>query len=332
MNTSDAERDWVRRICGLGSSVGTVERQTKEVTVEEVAGQKPQCEPSKKGHGFGDVAGMEELKKMVTEGFINVLQNREYAEAYGIKPPAMLLYGPAGCGKTFFAEKMAEEIGINFIKIVPDDLACTWIHGTQQKIGEVFKDAEKKAPTLLFFDEFDAMVPCRSGDEGNQHYDSEVNEFLCMLNNASDKGIYVIAATNHPERIDRAVLRTGRIDEMVYIDVPDAEARKSLFFLALAKIPTEGEIDTDRLADMTEGYNCSDISYIVNSAARRKFNESIKGKDGRRMGITQALLEDIIGTRSPSVTAKSLREYERIRCEFSPKDKGLKPVTIGFKH
>lgn len=332
MYTSDAERDWVRRICGLGQTVGAAESRTKEVAVEEAAGQKPLRETQKKGHGFGDVAGMEELKKMVTEGFINVLQNREYAEAYGIKPPAMLFYGPAGCGKTFFAEKMAEEIGINFIKIVPDDLACTWIHGTQQKIGEVFKDAEKKAPTLLFFDEFDAMVPRRSGDEGNQHYDSEVNEFLCMLNNASDKGVYVIAATNHPERIDKAVLRTGRIDEMVYIDMPDAEARKSLFTLALAKLPTEGEIDTDRLANMTEGYNCSDISYIVKSAARRKFNESIKGKDGRRMGITQELLEAIIGTRSPSVTARSLREYERIRCEFSPKDNGLKPVTIGFKH
>lgn len=125
MNTSDAERDWVRRICGLGQTVGAAESRTKEVAVEEAAGQKPLRETQKKGHGFGDVAGMEELKKMVTEGFINVLQNREYAEAYGIKPPAMLFYGPAGCGKTFFAEKMAEEIGINFIKIVPDDLACT---------------------------------------------------------------------------------------------------------------------------------------------------------------------------------------------------------------
>lgn len=90
MNTSDAERDWVRRICGLGQTVGAAESRTKEVAVEEAAGQKPLRETQKKGHGFGDVAGMEELKKMVTEGFINVLQNREYAEAYGIKPPAML--------------------------------------------------------------------------------------------------------------------------------------------------------------------------------------------------------------------------------------------------
>ena len=137
--------------------------------LEKDVEHKPVAEKKAKGHGFGDIAGMNELKEFVTEGFINVLKNHKCAEVYGIKPPSMLFYGPAGCGKTFFAEKMAEEIGINFMKIVPDDLACTWVHGTQQKIGEVFKDAEKKAPTLLFFDEFDAMVPKRSGDEARTY-------------------------------------------------------------------------------------------------------------------------------------------------------------------
>lgn len=226
---------------------------------------------------------------------------------------------------------MAEEVGIHFIKVVPDDLACTWVHGTQQKIGEVFKDAEKNAPTLLFFDEFDAMVPRRTGDEANQHYDSEVNEFLCMLNNASDKGVYVLAATNHPERIDRAVLRTGRIDELIYVDMPDKDARMSLFSLELSKLPQDETIDTERLANLTEGYNCSDITYIVKSAARKKFNEAINCRDGKLHQITQTQLEEIIARRSPSVNNRDIREYERLRSEFSPKDEGCKHVSIGFR-
>ncbi len=176
------------------------------------------------------------------------------------------------------AEKIAEEVGINFMKVVPDDLASTLVHGTQEKIGEVFRRAERKAPTLIFFDEFDAMVPQRSNDDRN-YQNGETNEFLCMLNNAAEKGIYVLAATNHPERIDKAVLRTGRIDEIIYVDMPDSKARESLFKLELSKLPSAEDIDYGRLADLTNGYNCSDISYIVKMASRKMFNASIKEKD-----------------------------------------------------
>lgn len=326
MDTSEAEKEWFRRI--NNGQPTTTEHKTFAAKQKK---EQPLKKSSAKGNGFKDIAGMKELKEFVTESFINVLKNRECAEVYGIRPPSMLFYGPAGCGKTFFAEKMAEEVGINFIKIVPDDLACTWVHGTQQKIGEVFRNAEKKAPALLFFDEFDAMVPKRSGDEANQHYDSEVNEFLCMLNNASERGVYVLAATNHPERIDKAVLRTGRIDEMIYIDMPDKEARKRLFALSLSALPTEDDIDTERLAELTEGYNCSDISYIVKSAARKMFNATIQGNKTEHQRIGQTLLEATISGKSPSVSSRDLREYERVRSEFSPKDKGCRRTAIGFR-
>ena len=323
---TNAEKEWLRKLTtGL-----TTAKEDVKVPQRATEALPPNKEPKKNGcHGFADVAGMDELKQMVKEGFINVLNNQECAKAFGITPPSLLFYGPAGCGKTYFAEKIAEEVGINFIKVVPDDLASTLVHGTQEKIGEVFRKAERKAPTLIFFDEFDAMVPQRTNDDRN-YQNGETNEFLCMLNNAAEKGIYVLAATNHPERIDKAVLRTGRIDELIYVDMPDSKARESLFRLALSKLPVDGGIDFERLADLTKGYNCSDISYIIKVASRKMFNASIREKDKPYKVITQTLLEESISHKSPSVSSRELREFERVRSEFSPKDEGCKQITIGF--
>lgn len=326
MNVQTAEKEWLRKLT-TGKSVEKKEQKAPQRVMTQTEVKKP---APKRSNGFGDVAGMDELKQMVTEGFINILNNQECAKAYGITPPSLLFYGPAGCGKTYFAEKIAEEVGINFMKVVPDDLASTLVHGTQEKIGEVFRKAERKAPTLIFFDEFDAMVPQRTNDDRN-YQNGETNEFLCMLNNAAEKGIYVLAATNHPERIDKAVLRTGRIDELIYVDMPDDKARESLFRLALSKLPTAEDIDFSRLADMTNGYNCSDISYIVKLASRKMFNASIKEKDKPYKVITQTLLEESISQRSPSVSRRELREFERVHSEFSPKDKACKQATIGFR-
>ena len=323
---TNAEKEWLRKM----TTVQTAAKEEEKAPQRAAEAQTPVKETSKKSHhGFQDVAGMEELKQLITEGFINVLNNQECAKAFGITPPSLLFYGPAGCGKTYFAEKIAEEVGINFMKIVPDDLASTLVHGTQEKIGEVFRKAERKAPTLIFFDEFDAMVPKRSNDDRN-YQNGETNEFLCMLNNAASKGVYVLAATNHPERIDKAVLRTGRIDEMIYVDMPDSKARESLFRLTLSKLPTADDIDYGRLADLTNGYNCSDISYIVKVASRKMFNESIQEKNKPYKVITQNLLEDSISHKSPSVSSRELREFERVRSEFSPKDEGCRHATIGF--
>lgn len=311
---------------GKPAAEKVAEVPAREVGASAVAASAPVAK--KVGNGFADVAGMDELKRMVTEGFINVLNHRECAEAYGIRPPSLLFYGPTGCGKTFFAEKIAEEVGINFMKVLPDDIASTLVHGTQEKIGELFRKAESKAPTLMFFDEFDAMVPRRSNDDRN-YQNGEVNEFLCMLNNAADRGVYVLAATNHPERIDKAVLRTGRIDEMIYVDMPDRAARESLFRLALSKLPADDDIDYVQLAVLTGGYNCSDIDYIVKTASRKMFNESIRNESLPYKKITQRLLETMISSCRPSVSSRDLREYERIRSEFSPKE-GKGRRTIGF--
>lgn len=328
MDTMNDEKEWLRRMNG-NKFPGNCNEVEDKKTSDLIVGNIGSTSNERKSYGFKDVAGMEELKKLVTEGFINVLNNRECASAFGIVPPSLLLYGPSGCGKTYFAESIAYEVGANFKKVVPDDIACKWVHGTQEMIGEIFRDAEQNSPIVLFFDEFDAMVPQRTADDLHSQ-NGEVNEFLCMLNNASEKGIYVIAATNHPETIDKAVLRTGRIDELIYVDMPDKAARESLFRLSLSKLPTDGDIDYSRLADMTQGYNCSDISYIVKSASRKMFNESIADRNQPYKLITQSQLEEAIKHKSPSVSSKELNDFERIRRQLSPHDVEAKEQHIGF--
>lgn len=343
MGVKNDEKEWVRRLIGnrhetqnkvSGHVDNTVRsNETKNGSKDNIGtsagGDGTEVAAKSEGGGFDDVAGMEGLKQMVTESFINVLKNPECAKAYNISPPNMLFYGPAGCGKTFFAEAVAKELGINFVKVVPDDIASKWIHGTQEKIAAIFREAERNGPTVLFFDEFEAMVP-RRRDDDHASQNGEVNEFLCMLNNAHKKNIYVIAATNHPEMIDRAILRTGRIDEIIYVDIPDKNARESLFRLSLSKLPSDKDIDYGKLADLTQGFNCSDIDYIIKVASRNMFNASIREKNTPYQPITQAHLEEVIARRTPSVTSRDLREFERLRSEFSPKDAGVKSYGVGF--
>lgn len=216
------------------------------------------------------------------------------------------------------------------MKVVPDDIASTFVHGTQKKIAEVFTEAERMAPTVLFLDEFDAMVPTRTSDDhGCQN--GEVNEFLCRLNHANERGVYLIAATNHPESIDKAVLRTGRFDERIYIDMPDTLARERLLRLALHDLPKAADIDYARLAEMTAGYNCSDIKYIIQVAARKMFNASIEKPNAPYREIDQQSLEEAIAGRTPSVGEKELREYERVRDEMRGKKPAAAARSIGFQ-
>ena len=221
----------------------------------------------KKGGGFDDVAGMESLKAEMTNRVIWILRDREKAEKYRLTPPnGMILYGPPGCGKTYFAEKFAEESQFNFVLVNGSDLGSIYIHGTQGKIANLFKEAEKNAPTIICFDEFDSFVPSRSSMAA-EHRPDEVNEFLGQLNNCSKKGIFVIGTTNRLDLIDPAVLRKGRMDLHVEIPAPDEKTRGLIFSLHLKERPVAGDVDCDELARLMDRYAASDIAFIVNEAA-----------------------------------------------------------------
>ena len=186
-------------------------------------------------------------------------------------------------------------------------------------MADLFKKAEAQPPTVICFDEFDAFVPNRSGVD-NQSLSSEVNEFLSQLNNCAKRGIFIVCTSNRPDKIDPAVLRTGRIDQLIYVPAPDQAARREMFRVNLDGRPCL-DIDYDHLAEMTEHYVASDIAYIVNDAA---ITAALSDSP-----ITQEILERCISCMKPSVSDEVIKSYERLR----EKMEGIKSTDrphIGF--
>ena len=248
-----------------------------------------------------EVAGMADLKALFRRDFIRIVRNPKVAQAYGIKPSnCTLLYGPQGCGKTFIAEKAAQESGLKYKIVNPSELGSIYVHGSQQKIAELFAEAEKNGPMILIFDEFDAIVPKRDSDlNGNQA--NEVNEMLTQLNNCASRGIYVLATTNRPSLLDPAIMRKGRIDRTVYVSLPDKEARAELFRIEVEKRPNVG-IDYGLLAKATENYTGSDISFIVEESARLCFEETLDRQFEEPLPLSMTRLMDVIKNTHPSVS------------------------------
>jgi transitional endoplasmic reticulum ATPase len=279
----------------------------------------------KKGDGFNSIAGMQELKDTIKLDVIDALNEKEKYAEYGLSiPNGLLLYGPPGCGKTFFAEKMAQEIGFSFYQIKPSDIQSKWVNASQENIKNLFDEARKNAPSIIFIDELDALVPNRDNSSVNHMNTSAVNEFLAQMNNIGEEGVFIIGATNRPNAIDPAILRAGRLDKHVYIPPPDYEARTQMFKLYLEKRPTEIGLNYPELGNLTENYVSSDIKFICDQAARNALNSNSR--------ITMEILTTTIKSKKPSISIQELNEYILIK----QKMEGQAPIenirpTIGFK-
>lgn len=293
----------------------TIERKS---TKRKIPQQHPNNSPAltdtkEKGGGFAAVAGMEDLKQQMREEVIEPLHNPEEYNRYGITiPNGMLLYGPPGCGKTFFAKHFAEEVGFNFMCITPATLKSRYVNATQENIAKMFKEAEDNAPTVIFIDEMNELVPNRDDRNVHEMSRSAVNEMLAQMDRTGEKGIFIIGATNYPNMIDPAILRAGRLDKKYYIGVPDTKARIALFKLYLNKRPYDFGVDYQELADMTQGYVSADIQLIINDASRNALRQHCK--------ITMSLLKSAISSIRPSLSVNELHKYERIRAIMNGED------------
>jgi transitional endoplasmic reticulum ATPase len=281
----------------------------------------------KKGKGFSAIAGLDDLKNEMRRSVIDVLQNPEKANRYGAKlPNGMVLYGPPGCGKTFFAKHFAEEVGFNFILTTPSRLKSRYVNATQENIAQMFEDAEKNAPTIIFIDEINELLPNRDSDS-HEMSKSAVNEMLAQMDRTGEKGIFIIGATNYPDMIDPAMLRSGRLEKKFYLPPPDLKLRKALFEMSLnvRKMVLDFGIDYDKLSALTENYVSSDIESIVNEAT------SIAMADDSR--ITMDLLEKVIKSYKP-FPKDELRKYINIKAKMDGENIELNNdrPRIGFKN
>ncbi len=286
---------------------------------------KPVKKHKKLGNGFKDIGGMNSLKELLKTKVLDVLNKPEHFKKYGVTVPnGMLLYGPPGCGKTFISEKFCEEAGYNFFLIKPSDLSSIYVSGGEEKIGNLFNQAEQNAPSVICFDEVDAVMPKRT-EGSHQSISSRVNEFLAQINKCSDRGIFVIATTNKPDLIDEAILRTGRLEIQLYVGPPDFEARKSMFQIFLNKRYAEIGLDYNKLSELTENLVSSDIDFIVNKAAH-----AAAMADSR---ISNKIIEDVIKSFKPSVSKRIIDSYNQAHKEFENEESNTEKYNprIGFK-
>ena len=213
---------------------------------------------------WGDVGGLTEAKQDIREAVEYPLTRREQFESLGIEPPkGVLLYGPPGTGKTLIAKAVASESGANFVPVKGPQLLSKWVGESERAVREVFKKARQVAPSIIFFDELDALAPARGGGTESHVVESALIQILTEIDGLEDlRGVVVMGATNRPDMVDPALLRPGRFDRLVYIGEPGREDRERILAIHTRYMPLEDSTMGELIA-MTEGFTENDLEDLV---------------------------------------------------------------------
>lgn len=214
--------------------------------------------------------GREDLERFFNEQVVNIVTRMDDYAAMGIGfPRPFILEGPPGCGKTYAVEKLAEHLAWKTYRLNSGTIGSTYVHGTAKKISELFAEAEENAPALIIIDEMDAFMPDRArSDSGDHHHQvEEVDCFLQLLQGAAENNILVVGMTNYLDRIDPAILRTGRMGTHFKVGMPSLAEVQSVLRLALEKRPHAENIDLEGVAAQLLDHPLSDVTYVADEAA-----------------------------------------------------------------
>jgi len=264
-----------------------------------------------------DIGGLQEVKQLLVEAVEWPLRNAESFRRLGIEAPkGILLYGPPGTGKTMLAKAVANESEANFITVKGSALLSKWYGESEKRVEEIFRKARQVAPSIIFLDELDALVPVRGSAMGEPHATERiVNQLLSEMDGLEElRGVVVIGATNRPDIIDPALLRPGRFDELIMVPVPDFESRKKIFQVHLQKMPLADDVDIDELVSQTDQYTGADIAAMTRKAGRVALREDMASQKVSQKHFLAALQEI-----SPSVTPDTMKYYAKMGTELRKK-------------
>ena len=225
-----------------------------------------------------DIGGLEELKKQLQQAVEWPLKYPDLFEQTGARPPkGILLYGPPGTGKTMLAKAVANESEANFISIKGPELLSKWVGESESGVREVFRKARQAAPTIIFFDEIDAVAPVRGSGMGDTNVTERVvSQLLTELDGIEElQKVVVLAATNRPDIVDPALLRAGRFDKLLEVPQPGKEARLDILRIHTSKNPLDKDVDLTGIAQKTEGYTGADLASLASTAVMLALEEHV---------------------------------------------------------
>jgi transitional endoplasmic reticulum ATPase len=275
-----------------------------------------------------DIGGLGEAQRKLKEGVELPLKDPEAFRRLGIRPAkGFLLYGPPGTGKTLLAKAVAREAEANFIATKSSDLLSKWYGESEQQIARLFARARQVAPCIIFIDELDSLVPARGNGGAGEPQATErvVNTLLAEMDGIEEmQSVVVIGATNRPTLIDPALMRPGRLDELVYVTVPDTAGREHILGIHTRKMPLAKDVDLGKLAKRTDKFTGADLEDLVRRAGLAALREKLSADRVTNAHFEAALLE----TRA-SVTEEMEREYEKIQTQL--KSDAFRPTpSMGF--